>query len=71
MKTIIKRSVTIAGHPTSVSLEEPFWDALKEIARERNLPVSAIVEEIDRQRQSGGLSSAMRVYVLDHYLKRR
>lgn len=58
-----KRSVLIAGHPTSVSLEEEFWDVLKEIAQARGLSINALVEEIDSSRR-GNLSSAIRVHVL-------
>ncbi len=64
-----KRSVIIAGHPTSVSLEEPFWDALKEIAAARGMSAAALIAEIDRDR-SGNLSSAIRVHVL-HEVRRR
>ncbi|MFD1625017.1 ribbon-helix-helix domain-containing protein [Azospirillum griseum] len=62
-----KRSVMIAGHPTSVSLEEEFWDALKSIAQGRGLSVNALIEDIDRNR-SGNLSSAIRVHVLNALL---
>ena len=58
-----KRSVLIAGHSTSVSLEEPFWDALKDIAASRGLSLNALVESVDGDR-SGNLSSALRVFVL-------
>ena len=58
-----KRSVTVAGHRTSVSLEAPFWTALREIAATRGLAVSALIAEIDRGR-SGNLSSAIRLFVL-------
>ena len=61
--TIRKRSVLIAGHPTSVSLEAPFWDALKEIAAARGCSVGALVESVDDSRE-GNLSSALRVFVL-------
>lgn len=61
--TLRKRSVLIAGHPTSVSLEAAFWNALKEIATARGLSVNALVEAIDRTR-TGNLSSAIRVFVL-------
>lgn len=61
--TLRKRSVLIAGHPTSVSLEAAFWNALKEIAAARGLSVNALVEAIDRTR-TGNLSSAIRVFVL-------
>ena len=59
-----KRSVKIAGHTTSVSLEEPFWDALKAIAAAEGVSVNALLARIDRER-SGNLSSAARVYVLE------
>jgi predicted DNA-binding ribbon-helix-helix protein len=58
-----KRSVVLAGHRTSVSLENAFWDALKAIAGRRNSTVNQLVTEIDKQR-AGNLSSAIRVYVL-------
>lgn len=63
MTDLRKRSVQISGHSTSVTLEEPFWDALKEIAAARGLSLNALVEEIDQTRQ-GNLSSAIRVFVL-------
>jgi len=59
----VKRSVRIAGHPTSVSLEPEFWDALKDIAKTRGLSINELVAEIDTGR-STNLSSALRVYVL-------
>ncbi|MEJ2119186.1 MAG: ribbon-helix-helix domain-containing protein [Alphaproteobacteria bacterium] len=59
----VKRSVRIAGHPTSVSLEPEFWDALKDIAKTRGLSINELVAEIDSGR-STNLSSALRVYVL-------
>jgi predicted DNA-binding ribbon-helix-helix protein len=62
-----KRSVTIAGHQTSVSLETAFWDALKRLAASRGLSMNALIEEIDQTR-SGNLSSAIRVHVLDRAL---
>lgn len=60
---IKKRSLMVAGHPTSVTLEAEFWDALKELAARRGLSVAALVEEIDRERE-GNLSSAIRVHIL-------
>lgn len=63
---IKKHSVTIAGHRTSVTLEEPFWNSLKEIAEARSQSVNTLIVEIDR-RQSGNLSSALRVFVLGYY----
>ena len=58
-----KRSVDIDGHRTSVSIEAPFWDALREIAEKKNLSVNQLIAEIDKNR-TGNLSSAIRVYVL-------
>ena len=65
---VIKRSVVIGGHKTSVSLEDKFWGSLKAIAGERNLTLSELVATIDGERQHGNLSSAIRLFVLDHYL---
>jgi len=62
---IIKRSVVIAGHKTSISLEDAFWRSLKEIARDRQATLSNTVAEIDKARQHGNLSSAIRLFVLD------
>jgi predicted DNA-binding ribbon-helix-helix protein len=64
---VIKRSIVIAGHKTSVSLEDAFWKGLKEIAVERNKTLSDVVAEIDTGRPHGNLSSAIRLFVLDHY----
>ncbi|MFV0280737.1 MAG: ribbon-helix-helix domain-containing protein [Rhodoblastus sp.] len=61
---VIKRSLTIAGHRTSISLEEIFWADLREIARRRALSVAALVAEIDAARGEANLSSALRVFVL-------
>ena len=63
---ITKRSVVIAGHKTSVSLEEPFWTAVREISQARAVTVSALLHEIDRNRANANLSSAVRVFVLDY-----
>ena len=62
-QTIRKRSVRIAGHATSVSLEQAFWDSLKEIALQRGISVNALITEIDQSR-GANLSSAIRVFVL-------
>ena len=62
---VVKRSVMIAGHKTSVSLEDPFWSGLKEIAQAQGATVSQTVEEIDKMRQGANLSSAIRLFVLD------
>lgn len=67
---IVKRSVVVAGHKTSVSLEDAFWHALKDIARERTMSLRSIVAEIDANRRGGNLSSAVRLHVLDHYRRR-
>ena len=56
----------VAGHKTSVSLEEAFWKGLKEIADDRNVTLSDLVSSIDTDRQQGNLSSAIRLFVLDH-----
>jgi len=63
---VIKRSIVIGGHKTSVSLEEAFWKGLKEIASERQVTLSELVGLIDSQRVAGNLSSAIRLFVLDH-----
>jgi predicted DNA-binding ribbon-helix-helix protein len=63
-KGIVKRSVSIAGHRTSISLEAPFWDALREIAETRGMPLQALVGRIDAERDGQNLSSAIRVFVL-------
>jgi len=68
MKSLVaKRSVVVADHKTSVSLEEAFWNGMKEIARGRNITLSELVEAIDSQRRHGNLSSAIRLFVLDSY----
>lgn len=64
--SVKKRSMVISGHSTSVSLEDSFWHALQDIARERGQKVPALVAEIDAKR-TGSLSSAIRVFVLNHY----
>lgn len=70
MTALRKRSVTIAGHRTSVSLEAAFWDALKEIAAARGVSLNALIAEIDGTR-AGNLSSALRVFVLAALRERR
>jgi predicted DNA-binding ribbon-helix-helix protein len=62
--SIRKRSVIVAGHKTSVSLEAPFWDEIAAIARSRGQSIGALVSEIDRARE-GNLSSALRLFVLE------
>jgi predicted DNA-binding ribbon-helix-helix protein len=61
---IVKRSVAIAGHRTSVSLEEAFWRELQAIAKERSRSVQALIAEIDASRPGQNLSSAIRLFVL-------
>ena len=65
--SVVKRSVMIDGHKTSVSLEDEFWNALKEIAQQRNQKLSALIALIDSERTTGNLSSALRLFVLDQY----
>jgi predicted DNA-binding ribbon-helix-helix protein len=64
---VVKRSIVIAGHKTSVSLEDAFWKGLKEIASARDMTLSDLVAVIDSERQHGNLSSAIRLFVLDFY----
>ena len=64
---VVKRSIVITGHKTSVSLEDAFWTGLKDIASSRNLTLSELVASIDGDRRQGNLSSAIRLFVLDHY----
>ncbi len=66
---IRKRSVDIAGHRTSVSVEEPFWEALHDIAMRKKISVSELIASIDRARE-GNLSSAIRLYVLKDFQTR-
>lgn len=62
-----KRSLTLAGHRTSVALEPEFWTALEAIALARGLPLTALIREIDEGREGDNLSSAVRVAVLGWY----
>ena len=62
---IVKRSIVIGGHKTSVSLEDAFWSGLKEIAHAQHITLSNMVSNIDRARQQTNLSSAIRLFVLD------
>ena len=64
---VVKRSIVITGHKTSVSLEDAFWSGLKDIAASRNMTLSELVASIDADRRQGNLSSAIRLFVLDHY----
>jgi predicted DNA-binding ribbon-helix-helix protein len=67
---VVKRSIVIAGHKTSVSLEDAFWRGLKEIANSRHMTLSDLVGSIDSERKHGNLSSAIRLFVLNHYQAR-
>lgn len=62
---IKKRSVRISGHDTSITLEQPFWDILKDIAQERALSINALISQID-EKNEGNLSSALRIFILNH-----
>jgi predicted DNA-binding ribbon-helix-helix protein len=63
----IKRSFTIKGHRTSISVEREFWDALREAAASKQTTLAALVAAIDRERGAAGLSSAVRVWLLDYF----
>jgi len=65
-----KRSISIHGHRTSISLEDPFWDMLQAIAKERGQSLASLVRQVDLNRD-GGLSSALRVFVLAELKKKR
>jgi predicted DNA-binding ribbon-helix-helix protein len=64
---VVKRSIVLAGHKTSVSLEDAFWKGLKEIAARRLMTLAELIGTIDSQRQHGNLSSALRLFVLEFY----
>jgi predicted DNA-binding ribbon-helix-helix protein len=64
---IAKRSIVLAGHKTSISLEDAFWLALKDIAKTRRTTMSDLIGSIDADRQNSNLSSALRLFVLNHY----
>jgi predicted DNA-binding ribbon-helix-helix protein len=67
---VVKRSIVIAGHRTSVSMEQPFWDQLKRIAQGRGVSVAALIAQIDQGRKRQNLSSAIRIFVLEQALAR-
>jgi len=67
---VVKRSIVVAGHKTSVSLEDQFWEGLRVIAKDQRKTLSDLVGSIDTDRKHGNLSSALRLFVLDHYQKR-
>jgi predicted DNA-binding ribbon-helix-helix protein len=64
---VVERSIVIAGHKTSVSLEDAFWKGLKEIAGGRDMTLSELVATIDSECSHGNLAAAIRLFVLDHY----
>ncbi len=64
--SVVKRSVVLDGHKTSVSLEDAFWSGLKEIAHAQQATVSRLIADIDKTRTSNNLSSAIRLFVLDY-----
>jgi predicted DNA-binding ribbon-helix-helix protein len=65
--TVVKRSIAIDGHLTSITLEDDFWTALQEISAAKGVRVSELVATIDHGREHANLSSAIRLYVLDYY----
>jgi len=67
---VVKRSIVLGGHKTSVSLEEAFWIGMKEVAGQRSMTLSELVGEIDTNRQQGNLLSAIRLFVLDYFRSR-
>jgi predicted DNA-binding ribbon-helix-helix protein len=67
LSSVIKRSIKIAGRKTSVSLEDAFWKAFKEIAAAKGVPIQDLISKINKERQHGNLSSAIRLFVLSFY----
>jgi predicted DNA-binding ribbon-helix-helix protein len=67
---VFKRSITIAGRKTSVTLEDAFWKALKEIAATRKIKPADLIARIDKERQYSNLSSAIRLFILDYYQRK-
>jgi predicted DNA-binding ribbon-helix-helix protein len=67
---VVKHSVVIDGHKTSISLEDTFWTALKEIAHERREALQHLISSINADRQSANLSSTLRVFILGYYRTR-
>jgi predicted DNA-binding ribbon-helix-helix protein len=65
--TVIKHSIVIDGHKTSISLEDDFWNSLREIAHQRNETVSQLIARIDAERKTANLSSVIRLFVLGYY----
>ena len=69
--SVVKRSIVLGGHKTSVSLEDPFWDELKKIAHARQVTLSELVANIDGGRKQSNLSSTIRQFVLEHFQNER
>jgi predicted DNA-binding ribbon-helix-helix protein len=67
ISAILKRTITIDGHKTSVTLEDEFWMGLREIARRKNATLRSLITQIDDARERNNLSSAIRVFVLNHF----
>ncbi|MBS0536178.1 MAG: ribbon-helix-helix domain-containing protein [Proteobacteria bacterium] len=67
---VVKRSIVVGHHKTSVSLEDPFWNELRKIAIEQGVPLSDLVGRIDAERLHGNLSSALRLFVLEQTCQR-
>jgi len=64
---IVKRSVVVRGHNTSVTLEDEFWQGVRDIAARRRMTLAALIEEIDCGRHQSNLSSHIRLFVLEYY----
>jgi predicted DNA-binding ribbon-helix-helix protein len=68
--SVLKRSIVLDKHKTSISLEDEFWTGLKEIAASRQKTCADLVSEINERREASNLSSAIRLFVLEHYQER-
>lgn len=68
--SIVKRSIELHGHKTSVSLEDEFWNGLRDIAEKQQTPLALVLKTIDSERGLANLSSAIRVFVLNHFVAR-
>ena len=67
LSPIIKRSINLAGHDTSVTLEAEFWNALQDIAKSKNVSIPTLIVQIDQDRMGGNLSSSVRLFVLEYF----
>jgi predicted DNA-binding ribbon-helix-helix protein len=68
---ILKHSIMVRNRKTSISLEEEFWTAFRDIAKAHGLSLMALLSDVDAERKQSNLSSAIRLFVLNHYIKRR